>query len=563
MKKVFLMICMGAIALSIACTDDTGSIINLPPSAVINAPGTVGLDENVTLDGTSSFDSDGGDLSYSWSFTAIPTGSTASIANADQATASFTTDVAGNYVVTLTVSDGDDTATDEVTILASNGQVPMPNITNENGSAFGDGNVFAPGEEITVSGATSFDIEDGTNLTYAWEFITQPAGSSPSPATATTSQVTFELDEVGDYTLQLTVTDSDDNTASATVEIEIDFIPILITQDITTPTTLEDVYDDPALLDYLVTKSLLNIDNELTVMAGVNMAFVENSGADVGVNGTIIAVGTATDSIVFRSESGEKGSWEGFNIQSNKSANKMQFVRVRDGGSGGFDGAGLLSNIMVEDDGRIEIANSTIDNGAGTGLYVRNLTSRISGFSSNVITNNNVPITCSINDYQFLDAATDFTGNANDYISTYNSSATSENVTWNKLTVPYRLSTSVQTIASTIIVAPGARFIGQSGSGIAIVGEGSLNATGNASETIIFEGEQDTDGVWRGLSFESNNLNNKLIYARVSNGGQDGFDGAGLKSNVIVEGNAQLIMQFTTVSNGAGTGLYIRNTTVR
>lgn len=562
MKKIFLIFCVAAITFSIACTDDPIEEFNVPPAAIIIAPDMAGLNEEVTLNGSGSTDPEGEALTFAWAFISVPAGSSATINNANQATASFTTDLEGSYIVSLTVSDGTDTATDQVTVIASAGNIPTVRITDVNGTDFGDEKVFRPNEEFTVTGAFSFDLEDGADLaSYDWAFTTQPAGSTATPADANTAEATFSLDLVGEYVLELTVTDSDDNMATGTVTIKVDRIPIILSEDINATTTLMNVYDDPQFTDYLVTRATFRVNAALTVMPGVTIDFEDDNGVFVSTDGSLAAVGTAADSVIFKGQTGATGSWKGISLQSNNTANVLSYVRISDAGSGGFDGAGLKANFLVEDDGRVAINNTKINNGAGSGIYIRNLDSEIRDFASNVVTGNAIPVTCSINQYHFFDGATDFTGNTNDYIDSYRGSTTTEDVTWNKLTVPTRLSGSIDLIGSAVTIQAGARFLGQSGSGLEITPNGSLNATGTASDMISFTGEQDTDGVWRGLNFQSNNVSNNLIYCVISNGGQDGFDGAGLKANVFAEGDGRLVIQNSTISKSGDAGVYIRNNT--
>ena len=61
--------------------------------------------DTVTLDGSGSGDADGDALTFKWSFTYLPPGSAATIANADSGIASFVPDVEGTYVVQLVVKD--------------------------------------------------------------------------------------------------------------------------------------------------------------------------------------------------------------------------------------------------------------------------------------------------------------------------------------------------------------------------------------------------------------------------------------------------------------------------
>ena len=79
---------------------------NQPPVADAGAAQSVTTGTPVALSGAASRDPDGDPLSYSWSFTTRPAGSAASLVNPTSASPSFTPDLAGDYVIGLTVSDG-------------------------------------------------------------------------------------------------------------------------------------------------------------------------------------------------------------------------------------------------------------------------------------------------------------------------------------------------------------------------------------------------------------------------------------------------------------------------
>ncbi|MBI4691010.1 MAG: hypothetical protein HY754_12225 [Nitrospirae bacterium] len=79
---------------------------NCPPVAYAGSDQSVVVSTTVTLDGTGSSDVNGDALTYNWSFTSKPVGSLASLSDSTASMPTFTADVAGNYAISLTVSDG-------------------------------------------------------------------------------------------------------------------------------------------------------------------------------------------------------------------------------------------------------------------------------------------------------------------------------------------------------------------------------------------------------------------------------------------------------------------------
>jgi hypothetical protein len=174
---------------------------NRPPVASVTG-GTVHKRETVMLRGPSDPDFDA--LTYAWSL-AGPPGSAATLSSATAAFPTFVTDVAGDYVVSVTVSDGQYSASGSGTVTAYN----TPPVANA-----GFGQVVPRNTLVHVSGTRSTDV-DKDPLTFAWS-IEGPAGSTAAFADPVACDATFVPDQLGAYTLTLAV---GDGTSTSTAQV--------------------------------------------------------------------------------------------------------------------------------------------------------------------------------------------------------------------------------------------------------------------------------------------------------------------------------------------------------
>ncbi|MGL1957763.1 MAG: glycosyl hydrolase [Colwellia sp.] len=93
---------------------------NQTPIANAGEDLTVTIDELVSLSGSASTDANNDTLTYLWAFTSKPVGSTAGLNNTANISPSFTADIAGTYIVSLTVNDGTvDSLADSITVTAT------------------------------------------------------------------------------------------------------------------------------------------------------------------------------------------------------------------------------------------------------------------------------------------------------------------------------------------------------------------------------------------------------------------------------------------------------------
>jgi hypothetical protein len=168
----------------------------------------------IILDGSASEGPSGAPVSYQWTLTTKPAGSTASLTSPTSARPTFTPDVAGAYTATLVVhANGVASQPDSVSITCSTGNIaPRANA--------GPDRSAAPGGSITLDGTASRD-PNNTSLTYSWRIVNQPSGSNPVLSNATTATPTFRADVLGVYTIALTVSDGSLTSASDQVNITV------------------------------------------------------------------------------------------------------------------------------------------------------------------------------------------------------------------------------------------------------------------------------------------------------------------------------------------------------
>jgi PKD repeat protein len=180
-----------------------------PSASFTSSPSSPEAGETVSFDASGSSDADGSIASYEWEFD----GDGETDATGDQATTAF--DAAGDYDVTLTVTD-DDGATDTATETVSVADVPNQPPTAD----AGDDQTVEEGDSVTLDATESSDT-DGDDLSYDW---TQTGGAGVTLSDDDTATPSFTAPDVGadeTLTFEVTVSDgesTDTDTAAVTVE---------------------------------------------------------------------------------------------------------------------------------------------------------------------------------------------------------------------------------------------------------------------------------------------------------------------------------------------------------
>lgn len=183
-------------------------VANAGPDQVL-IPGNI---INVTLDGSGSYDPDSDPITYAWTFVSRPEGSAAALSDPSVANPAFTPDLIGVYVVQLIVNDGFVNSEPDTVSITLGNNAPVANAGPDQAVFLGTG--------VTLDGSGSSD-PDGDALTYAWSFVSVPAGSAAALTGETTDSPTFAPDRKGAYVVQLIVSDGAVNSAPDTVTVTV------------------------------------------------------------------------------------------------------------------------------------------------------------------------------------------------------------------------------------------------------------------------------------------------------------------------------------------------------
>ena len=174
---------------------------NQSPTASFTADPTSGVAPlAVSFNASSSSDSDGTIISYAWDFKDGSTGSGETI--------SHTFSSAGSYNVELTVTDNEwatGSTTKTITVTEATNQSPTASFTATPTSG------TAP-LEVSFNGSNSSD-SDGTIISYAWDFKDGSTGSGET--------ISHTFSSAGSYNVELTVTDNEWASDSATKNITV------------------------------------------------------------------------------------------------------------------------------------------------------------------------------------------------------------------------------------------------------------------------------------------------------------------------------------------------------
>ena len=229
-RSTSILTTLGLLSALTACTsnglDDSknsnGESTTGTPFAEAGSGGTFTADQPIRLNGDGSYDPDGDELTYQWSFSRVPSNSGLMEAsgvfsqnNSAETETVFFADTSGTYIVDLVVTDstGLESTPDSVVVLVEEGQLPI--------AEAGIDVDLEEGETTTLDASQSADPLCRT-LNYAWDVVSKPALSSLTGVDVPTAQTSpFTPDVAGRYLVSLIVNNGVSDSLPDTITVDV------------------------------------------------------------------------------------------------------------------------------------------------------------------------------------------------------------------------------------------------------------------------------------------------------------------------------------------------------
>ncbi len=274
------------------------------------------------------------------------------------------------------------------------------------------------------------------------------------------------------------------------------------------------------LTPYLIIGShIVAPDATLIIEPGLQMQFAQN--AALSVEGTLTAVGTAAEPILFTGSTQEAGWWGGIRIVGTANAplttSVLDHVTIEYGGGNGYA-------TLYLDHATVPVSNAIIRHSSKDGIY---------GWYGSVAHLTDVTLTHNARyPIQLVDGSLDpqlvrltISDNGTDAIALGAGTMTGNHL-WENVLTPYLIiGNHIVAPGATLIIEPGLQM--QFAQNAALSVEGTLTAVGDKEHPILLTGSTQQPGWWAGLRVEGSasnaSANATLDYVTVEYGGGNGY----------------------------------------
>jgi CHAT domain/Right handed beta helix region len=349
---------------------------------------------------------------------------------------------------------------------------------------------------------------------------------------------------------------------------------VVINQNIKENITLKKgIYDIPTPL-------IVEYNATLTIEPGAILRFGQESALVVESGGTIKAIGTAAEPILFEGQSDSEGFWSHIAVSSNTKQNILKYCKIINGGGNSL--AVLHIGSRTGRVGRLTCQNTEIRSSKSSGVFVH-AESTIDNFTENTISNCGAyPIVLQESNCDQVPNNNKFLNNKQNFITiqgSYNSNPTND-MTLSPHTIPYLFlgdeTTGACYFGGNLKIMPGTKI--KMGSSAALHFDdrnghkGTLTAIGTSSSPILIEGLEGTAGVWDGIYLLSNSSKNDLQYCTIRDGGRTQHccgGGNDRKSGMItcseywMDYPSTVNIQHCTIENSFEAGIFIQKSSTK
>lgn len=343
--------------------------------------------------------------------------------------------------------------------------------------------------------------------------------------------------------------------------------------------TLECDYNTDTILtnhsngvDYIV-DCQVNIDALVTIEPGTTIIFKTGTSLYVNSGGALSADGIAESPITFKGEQNIKGYWRGVGFESNDVRNKLNYVKINNAGSSPINSTWYNQKAAVVvfktiHTGKLSIKNTIIENTDGIGLAVMNHITNYNSadlnvFSNNTFNNNSgAAVRVSAEHVEKIESNSTYTNNGFNGVS-IRESKLDDGIEHIWQGIDYYIDGEID-IRKGIKILPGAKLqFSPNGFLVAKYNNAYINAVGTASENIIFTGHVTTPGSWKGIYIlDSNNVQNKFSYCKISYGGSASQTLVSNKSNLTLFNGSYAQVTNCEISNSNGCGIIVGVSTI-
>ncbi|MGI5864172.1 MAG: hypothetical protein ACOX6T_19250 [Myxococcales bacterium] len=296
----------------------------------------------------------------------------------------------------------------------------------------------------------------------------------------------------------------------------------------------------------------------LTLKPGVKVIFSEDVALRFTGEQVLVATGTADEPILLTGAQPQRGFWKGISFDGTLSTeSRLDYVTVEYAGSTKSDSNAAAIKLTADSRGaRASLTHTTLKDSQGWGLWLDG-SAVVPEFASNVLTRNTLgPASVDAQVADVLDADSSYTGNDRDevHVRAYQ---ISRSATWQNLGVPYVMESSLAVDGADWTIAPGVTLVMAEGTGITVRSDDSaLLAAGTSSAPIVFTGQKEERGSWKGIHFDgSNNTRNALAHVTVKWAGDTTSDQDAAAVKLIADSHGvQVKISQTTLEESEGWG---------